>query len=150
MVTRLGSSPPEHRPESRVTLARCSNRRVPRARSCFMKGLHMHFANYKHTSIIGHKKSPAQIMNSTHTITNPTTQSEPSEPSVRASRRAAPTMYAVPGEKRQQSLRKTLPWKPFQTIFLPLVVACSSAARSGKPCPPLDLRPCCMSPERPF
>ena len=60
------------------------------------------------------------------------------------------TMYAVPGEKRQQSLIKILPWKAFRTIFLPLVVACSSAARSGKPCPPLDLRPCCMSLERPF
>ena len=60
------------------------------------------------------------------------------------------TMYAVPGEKRQQSLRKILPWKAFRTIFLPLVVACSSAARSGTPCPPLELRPCCMSPERPF
>jgi hypothetical protein len=60
------------------------------------------------------------------------------------------TMYAVPGEKRQQSLTKILPWKAFRNIFLPLVVACSSAARSGKPCPPLDLRPCCMSPERPF
>ena len=30
-------------------------------------------------------------------------------------------------------------------IFLPLVVACFSAARSGKPCPPLDLRPCCIT-----
>ena len=60
------------------------------------------------------------------------------------------TMYAVPGEKRIQALRKILPWKAFRTIFLPLVVACSSAARSGTPCPPLELRPCCMSPERPF
>ena len=60
------------------------------------------------------------------------------------------TMYAVPGQKRIQALRKILPWKAFRTLFLPLVVACSSAARAGKPCPPLDLRPCCMSPERPF
>ena len=29
------------------------------------------------------------------------------------------TMYAVPGEKRKQSLRKILPWKPFRTLFLP-------------------------------
>ena len=60
------------------------------------------------------------------------------------------TMYAVPGQKRQQALRNSLPWKAFRTIFLPLFVACSSAARSGTPCPPLELRPCCMSPERPF
>ena len=60
------------------------------------------------------------------------------------------TMYAVPGQKRIQALRKILPWKAFRTIFLPLVVACSSAARSGKPCPPPDLLPFCMSPERPF
>ena len=36
----------------------------------------------------------------------------------------------------------------FLTLFVALV-ACSSAAGSGKPCPPLDLRSCCMSPERP-
>jgi hypothetical protein len=46
------------------------------------------------------------------------------------------TPWPVPGQKRQQALRKILPWKPFQTLFLPLVVACSSAARCGKPCPP--------------
>ena len=63
---------------------------------------------------------------------------------------AVRTLYAVPGQKRKQALRKILPWKAFRTLFLPLVVACSSAARSGKPCPPLDLRPCCMSLERPF
>ena len=50
----------------------------------------------------------------------------------------------------KSGLREFLPWKPFRTIFLPLVVACFSAARSGTPCPPLELRPCCMSPERPF
>ena len=60
------------------------------------------------------------------------------------------TMYAVPGQKRIQALRKILPWKAFRTIFLPLVVACSSAARSGEPCPPPDLLPFCMSPEHPF
>jgi hypothetical protein len=60
------------------------------------------------------------------------------------------TVYAVPGQKRIQALRKIMPWKAFRTIFLPLVVACFSAARSGTPCPPLELRPCCMSPERPF
>ena len=32
---------------------------------------------------------------------------------------AKATMYAVPGQKRQQSLRKILPWKPFRTLFLP-------------------------------
>ena len=29
------------------------------------------------------------------------------------------TMYAVPGQKRKQALRKILPWKAFRTIFLP-------------------------------
>jgi hypothetical protein len=29
------------------------------------------------------------------------------------------TMYAVPGQKRIQALRKILPWKAFRTIFLP-------------------------------
>ena len=28
------------------------------------------------------------------------------------------TMYAVPGQKRQQALRKILPWKPFRTLFV--------------------------------
>ena len=41
------------------------------------------------------------------------------------------TMYAVPGQKRQQALRNSLPWKAFRTIFLPLFVACFSAARSA-------------------
>ena len=50
----------------------------------------------------------------------------------------------------KSGLREILPWKPFRTLFLPLFVARSSAARCGKPCPLLDLRPCCMSPERPF
>ena len=53
-------------------------------------------------------------------------------------------------ENANSGLREFLPWKAFRTMVLPLVVACSSAARSGTPCPPLELRPCCMSPERPF
>ena len=32
-------------------------------------------------------------------------------------------MYAVPGQKRIQALRKILPWKPFRTLFLPLCTA---------------------------
>jgi hypothetical protein len=62
----------------------------------------------------------------------------------------ASTMYAVPGQKRQQALRKCLRWEAFRALFLLLFVACSSATRSGRPCPPLDLRSCCMSPECPF
>ena len=54
------------------------------------------------------------------------------------------------GKSDNKHYEKNLPWKAFRTLCLPLVVACSSAARSGKPCPPLDLRACCMSPERPF
>jgi hypothetical protein len=46
------------------------------------------------------------------------------------------TMYAVPGQKRQQALRNSLPWKAFRTIFLPLFVACSSAALQHNPVSP--------------
>ena len=51
-------------------------------------------------------------------------------------------------------LKKSVP-EGLSNPLSPLFVACSSAARSGKPYPPLDLRPGltrdgCMSPERPF
>ena len=54
------------------------------------------------------------------------------------------------GKSDNKHLEKFCPGSPFEPFFSPVVVACSSAARSGKPCPPLDLRPCCMIPERPF